>query len=383
MRGIMLLFLTLLTTDLIAQEGIQFQPGNWQDALSAARKADKLIFVDAYTSWCGPCKMMSREIFPLPDVGAFYNANFINVKMDMEKGDGPRLSGKYQVRAYPTFLFIDSDGMLVHRAAGYRDAENFIELAHAALDPARRLSALQQRFEAGERNPAFLYNYAFAAYEAFDGSHKPVVDAYVQTQDDWTTFRNMEFAITFTETLDSPLFAYLIENPLPFQLRYGEKKIVDRVKYVVTNALFEGKADLNKAKNLYRKAFPEEADRLVARFRVDYHQFEGELDQFAKAAVAYFDQYPSDDADELNDVAWDFYQLVEDKSQLKKAVQWSQRSVDLDDNYNNNDTLAALSYNPGQNKKAKTTAEHAIERAKQEGVEYSHTQELLQFINAM
>lgn len=75
------------TMSLLAQ-GIQFREGSWKEILEIAKKENKLVFVDNYTSWCGPCKKMVSEIFPLKEVGDFYNANFICYKLDCEKGDG-------------------------------------------------------------------------------------------------------------------------------------------------------------------------------------------------------------------------------------------------------------------------------------------------------
>ena len=83
--------------------------------------------MDAYTTWCGPCKRMAAEVFTEPEVGRFYNENFINVKIDMEKGEGIELARQYDVYAYPTLLFINGEGELVHRGLGYQDFVQFYE----------------------------------------------------------------------------------------------------------------------------------------------------------------------------------------------------------------------------------------------------------------
>lgn len=96
-------------------QGIQFESGTWTDALKKAKSQNKLIFLDAYASWCGPCKKMTQNIFPNKNVGDFYNANFINTKIDMEIGGGPTIAARYKVDAYPTLLFINGDGQLIHK----------------------------------------------------------------------------------------------------------------------------------------------------------------------------------------------------------------------------------------------------------------------------
>jgi thioredoxin 1 len=115
------------------EEGLVFFKGTWQETLEKAEKEDKLIFLDAYASWCGPCKAMQQNVFPTQKLGEFYNANFINVKIDMEKGEGPALSAKYGVRAYPSLFFIDSDGQVVKSALGYQNVNKLLKLGEDAL----------------------------------------------------------------------------------------------------------------------------------------------------------------------------------------------------------------------------------------------------------
>lgn len=105
---------------------IVFATGSWKEVLATAKKENKLIFLDAYTTWCRPCIMMAKNVFTLDHVAEYYNANFINVTMDMEKGDGPALVKKYKIKAYPDFLWIDGDGKVVHRNGGYKEADVFI-----------------------------------------------------------------------------------------------------------------------------------------------------------------------------------------------------------------------------------------------------------------
>ena len=93
---------------------IEFREGNWEQMLKMAKKEKKMIFVDCYTSWCGPCKMLAKNIFTQDSVADFYNANFICFQIDMEKGEGPELARKYGVAAFPTLLYVDKDGMLKH-----------------------------------------------------------------------------------------------------------------------------------------------------------------------------------------------------------------------------------------------------------------------------
>ena len=114
-------------------KGINFFEGSWQEALVLAKKEKKLIFLDAYASWCGPCKLMKWKVFSTTKAGEFFNANFINVEIDMEKGEGPALAEKYRVTAYPSLFFIDQTGKVKEYAVGYHTANQLIELGQQAL----------------------------------------------------------------------------------------------------------------------------------------------------------------------------------------------------------------------------------------------------------
>ena len=106
----LLIALALFTSLNAGAQGINFEHGTWDEILAKAGKEGKIVFMDAYTTWCGPCKMMSKSTFTDARVAEFYNKNFICAKIDMEKGEGPALSERYGVQAYPTLLFVNASG---------------------------------------------------------------------------------------------------------------------------------------------------------------------------------------------------------------------------------------------------------------------------------
>lgn len=124
-----LALLGLLSLSSYAQgTGIQFFEGTYEEALTKAAEEDKLIFMDAYTTWCGPCKWMARNTFTDESVADYFNENFINVKMDMERGEGPGLARKFRIRGYPTLLFLDAEGEIAHQKLGALAADQFLVL---------------------------------------------------------------------------------------------------------------------------------------------------------------------------------------------------------------------------------------------------------------
>lgn len=116
------------------KSGVQFFDGSWEEAKEKAKDEGMPIFVDAYTTWCGPCKMMNRRVFPRKQVGKFYNENFINFKFDMESKNGKKFRRKYRVKGYPSFYYFDQEGDNVHSKMGYLQPKQLVKHGKKALN---------------------------------------------------------------------------------------------------------------------------------------------------------------------------------------------------------------------------------------------------------
>lgn len=114
-------------------QGIKFEEGSWNEILKKAKQENRPIFVDVYTSWCGPCKKMSSTIFPMEKVGSYFNSNFICVKFDAEKGDGILIKHTYRINCYPTYLFIRPNGEVFYSNSSSSDASTFISKGKDAM----------------------------------------------------------------------------------------------------------------------------------------------------------------------------------------------------------------------------------------------------------
>jgi thioredoxin 1 len=135
-------FLTFIGFSSMAQSGIKFEEDAWALVISKAKAENKLIFLDAYTSWCGPCKLLQSRVFPDAELGKYFDENFLSAKIDMEKGEGPSIAKKYAVRAYPTLLFIDPNTQnIVHKVLGYRSVEQLKSVASEALLKSEKTNA--------------------------------------------------------------------------------------------------------------------------------------------------------------------------------------------------------------------------------------------------
>ena len=117
------------------ETGIQFEPVTFAEAKQLAKESGKLIFVDCYTLWCGPCKRMAATSFKDERVAEIYNEQFINIKVEMEKdADGPEMARLYKVQAYPTLLILDSNGKVVKQILGGQTADGLLNLASSVAE---------------------------------------------------------------------------------------------------------------------------------------------------------------------------------------------------------------------------------------------------------
>lgn len=120
-------------TKLPNPNGVHFYNVTWKESLIEAKKQNKLIFLDVYAVWCGPCKKLKKTTFNDAGVGAFFNANFINIAIDGETPEGQNLMTKYGVRGFPTLLIIDARGNLIAKITGFQSENRLINFGKKNL----------------------------------------------------------------------------------------------------------------------------------------------------------------------------------------------------------------------------------------------------------
>ena len=139
-----------------AHTGIYFDELSFEEALEKAKKSNKLLFVDCYTSWCGPCKILARDVFTDSEVGDYFNEHFISLKVDCEKGEGPRLRERFGVAGFPTLLFLNGEGEVVSKMVGASKQPVFLQKVKEGLDPNTSVYGKEKQYKAGKRDRAFV-----------------------------------------------------------------------------------------------------------------------------------------------------------------------------------------------------------------------------------
>ena len=133
MKKLIIAALVLICASAAQGQGIKFRNYTLPEALAQAAKTGKPVMVDCYTGWCVPCKNMEQNVFPVKEVGDYFNRNFVCIKMDMEKGEGPEVRGKYGISFFPTFMLLNADGELINLMIGFAKPEDFIANTRKAM----------------------------------------------------------------------------------------------------------------------------------------------------------------------------------------------------------------------------------------------------------
>lgn len=187
MKRILVLFVAWFAFSAAYAQGIEFRTESYAEVLKMAKKQKKLVFVDIYTSWCGPCKHMATNIFTRKEAGDFFNAHFLNMKLDAEKSaDGKAVASRFQVSGYPTMLFLDGDGELIYRMLGGRSLDQFVAEGQKALDAYVAKPLLEKNaklYAEGKRDKAFLLEYYALKDKAGLDCSDILLDYFAQVND--------------------------------------------------------------------------------------------------------------------------------------------------------------------------------------------------------
>jgi len=365
-------------------QGIEFESGTWEELLHKAAQTQKPIFIDVYTTWCRPCKIMSSQIFPLAEVGDVYNSNFICYKIDAEKGEGIQIAKEYDVKSFPTYLFLNADGSLVMKAIGSMPPEDFLALATSAkteLTNPKPIFEWEDEYVQKKTDTAFLRLY-MEKRTLLGKSNTELFDEYLLLFPDEKRVSKEIIEIYKREIgnikINTLAYKNLQDNNAKFS-KLGTPAYLFRLS-AIKNSLRE--AITNRDEQLLEKTI-EENEKIPKLFRTEqkeeiymnYYQRVNDMDRYIHYATAYCETWLMNKdvapvlrdkySGALNNIAWNFFEKVTDKDALNNALRWSKRSLDIEpDNYMYLDTYANLLYKLGKKNKAIAVQNKTLQLAK-------------------
>ena len=387
MRKIISGLFIFINVFILAQDEIKFQDIPFKDLIAKAKKENKLVFIDAYASWCGPCKMMEKNIFTKKSVGDFYNKNFVNARIDMEKGEGREVAQKFGVRSYPTYLFLNGDGELVSQNYGYMEESLFLAMAQEINAPNNKKGSLKERFANGEKDKDFLINIMKLNSSSDYEFAKKASERYFENKSKDEEFTKDEAGLLFyfLKSSDDVNYKTFVAKKAEILKFLPEENYNEFNNQLVLGKVVEESID-DKAKKINDAYFLKTAEPLVGKeaalaklnqTKLAYYEQNSNFPEYEKVALDYYKNADTFEPNELLKAAWIFSDHIKTQSSLKKAAEWAEKSVMRGETSENTYILAKLYFNLGSKDLAKNFAEQSKNIANQSGKDASLAQALL------
>lgn len=329
---LLILSCLLVFSPVLRGQGIEFFHGTWEEALLKAKEEDKLIFVDAFAQWCGPCKRMAASTFPDPEVGALFNQHFLSLKIDMEQGMGLEFRKQFPVNAYPTLFFIDQDQKLIQQSVGAKAPADLIALAQGILSKYDRSTKYEAAYKAGDRSYALVYNYVAALNKSGKSSTR-IANDFLATQTDLTTPDNLKFILEAASQVDCQCFD-LFEQYEPQIKKIVEESVIQaKVRSACENTVkraieYESPELITLATEAMKRHLPEEADCFGAKSQIQYNLKQHDVTKLADLASAYAKKCLKNDPVGMNQLALDIDRYVtDDPASMAVALELSEKSI--------------------------------------------------------
>lgn len=285
MKVQLILILTLLSLAIKANEieSLKFtevsNQKQWDEVFKKAKANGQLLFVDAYTDWCGYCHKLDKEVYTEASVISYFEENFVNVKFDAESEFGYQLAEFYAINSYPTLLFLTSEGTLFQRIEGFAPAPALKAYAKQVMDEWGQLPLLEGAYDNGKLERESYLELINILERTKPEKAEMVATAYAATftAEDYLDVQNIWFLTRFENGLNSAHYKYITTNKaemikahgqsefndymsgayndnLTLAIKYGDKKLLSKIVQEVM-PLFIPEAELPSAKYLTESVY--------------------------------------------------------------------------------------------------------------------------------
>lgn len=386
--GLLLLFISILFYNTSTAQGIEFFHGTWKEALVEAQKDDKLVFVDAYAKWCGPCKKMAKNVFTKAEVGDFYNENFVNLKLDMEEMDGVTFGHEYPVSAYPTLLFLNAKGELVKKSVGGKQANDLIELGKSAILSYDKSADYAILYDEGNRDFDLMMNYVKELNKVKKPSLK-ISNEYINSKPDITAEQRAQFLYTAVTESDSRLFTEMVKSKDLIMKTVSAEDYNAKVKTLalktVEKAVEYDYADLLKdAVSAYKSADAGDNKRFEQEANMHYNLLSGNYDEWKSQSEKYLKKYGKKDPSlykaQLSALKQEF---AHQKDYNDYACDVCKQMVKKEDTVGNYSSYIELLIGCKKYAEARKVTNEAIKKAKSREENISNFEKYLKYLDAI
>ena len=383
----LMIFLCLIALSLPAQaqeeEGIRFTEGGFEAAVLRAKAERKPIFLHAYASWCHYCKFMADSVYTDKEVAAFYNTNFIPVKMDMEQ-EGREMNKRLKVKNFPTLVFFDYNGLgMIHRESGKKSKAEFLQLGSDALDTTKQLRTFERKYYNKTASISEITTY-FKMLDKAGLDNQAAINSYLDglSDEQMLQYENWRIMYDLFKEVELSSFQKVMGLRKEYEKKYTADSIDNKIISLYMTALMSRVQKLDTAgyDNMMaklKKSGLDLTEKIMDYATLNKSKMKSDWKTYQQLAVPFIEKHCLQDYRRLNEVAYNFYERVNDTLLISKAIIWAEKAVELQDNIRNNHTLASLYYKAGRKKKAKAACLHTMDIAKRLNVDYKQSTLLL------
>lgn len=409
----MVILLPLFVSAQEGVKGVKFEEAlSWEQIKERAKTENKFIFVDVYATWCVPCKMMDKDVYPSERLGAFMNRKYISVKVQIDSTakdneniknwymDAIKLRQQYDITSLPSFLFFSPEGKIVHRDLGYKSESDFASLAKNAMNPATQLYALVGNYQPGKMSYQDMHSMAVTAKnlnqnELANSIAQDYLKNYLyklKEEDLCASKDHILFITSFIQSSKEKGFGLFYKYGGKIDKLMGHKGYAQHVvDYVISKEEIDAKLfrdnqplmenpDWNKMQAIIKRKYSQtHADRTIMDGQLRWYRYKNDWDNLAKYNILKIEKYGLDTtvwgAVDLNNMIWNvIFKHSNDKNIISKGIEWAELLVKKDSTSKDwLDTYANLLYKAGRINEAIQWEEKAVKAAEQFAEKYKKT----------
>lgn len=353
---------------------------------SLIKKSKKNSLLIAYSSHCDVCGHMDTAVYKNKEVGKFYNKNFTVYKIDLETEVANSFVAQYQIIGYPTYLFFNENGVVMHRQKGGFPVKEFLELGNDAINPDRQYLSASYKFQTGVRNKDFCKSLAESSKEMDNLElQRQCVMCYLEENQDWKSEESVKFIFEFVESITEPHFQFLIKNRGLFETILGAGKVSEKVDNIILRDIAEssydpktGILDTAVIRTFAKKYLTDyEINRAIALFDANEHIRRNDTASYIASVIDYFKKYPSKNGYLLTNLSQAISELTDDPEPLKEALKLAVLAIEYMKNENCYLNAASIAMQLNDKQKAYDILLSGKEYAQKENRKFSTVNEFL------
>jgi thioredoxin-related protein len=333
--------LLLFTFSIQAQDSIRFDESGLELVIQRAKAENKPIFYMVYANWCPHCKNIKATTLKDSEVISFMNTNYIFAGLDFEKAGSETFKNKYNIKTFPTFLVLDTNGIELARFTGELKKEKFLSEAKIALNPKQQLPYLKAEYEKDKTNGINCMRYLIALKKGNDRKElNPIAHDYFEGVKDEKMVSEINWKI-FTNgvsDIESREYKFVNVNQQAFATITSQKRVNDKFINSVVELLkpivkTSDTANYIKQRAIAKTITAPVIDSLLFQYDLDHFETNKDWTKYIKVTAENIKKYVWNSPKDIKNIVLNVMQNSTDAPSLNQSLSWIKHSNELEESY--------------------------------------------------